>query len=152
MLSQTAEYALRAMVCLAETPGIPRTVQELAGLAQVPQGYLAKVMQSLVRAGLVRSQRGLNGGFTLQPPVGTLTVLDVINAVDPLKRIHKCPIDRPEHAKKLCPLHKRLDEALALIEGAFRQSVLADLLEGPGGQRPLRLAPRSGKHSRRGRG
>lgn len=39
MLSQTAEYALRAMVCLAETPGIPRTVQELAGLAQkFPRG------------------------------------------------------------------------------------------------------------------
>lgn len=101
-------------------------------------------MQSLVRAGLVRSQRGLNGGFTLQPPVGTLTVLDVINAVDPLKRIHKCPIDRPEHAKKLCPLHKRLDEALALIEGAFRQSVLADLLEGP------EPAPRSGSPPDRG--
>lgn len=147
MLSQTAEYALRAMVCLAEDPETPRTAQEIAGLAQVPAGYLAKVMQSLVKAGLVSSRRGLRGGFTLRRPPGSLSVLDVINAVDPLKRIHKCPLDRPEHARKLCPLHKRLDEALALVETAFRTSILETLLEGPGclSLRPAK-APRRGRN------
>ncbi len=47
MFSQTAEYALRAVVYLASQPGTPRTTQEIAKATQVPTGYLSKVMQSL---------------------------------------------------------------------------------------------------------
>ena len=65
MISQTAEYALRAIVYLADQGGVARTTSEIAETTQVPAGYLAKVMQSLCRAGLVKSQRGLNGGFKL---------------------------------------------------------------------------------------
>lgn len=128
MISQTAEYALRAIVCLAEQPELPRTTQEIAARAKIPAGYLAKVMQSLVRARLVSSQRGLRGGFTLRRAPSEMTVLDVVNAVDPVPRIRECPLGLPEHADRLCPLHDRLDQALANIETTFRESKIAEMV------------------------
>jgi Rrf2 family protein len=130
MISQTAEYALRAIVCLAARPTEAQTSRQIAGTSKVPAGYLAKVMQSLVRAGIVRSQRGQHGGFTLRRPPEAITVLEVVNAVDPVKRIHACPLDLPEHRERLCPLHQRLDEAAAIVEKTFRTSTIAEMLEG----------------------
>ncbi len=87
VISQTAEYALRAVVCLGGSTGEPMTSAAIAKLTRVPHGYLSKVLQGLSRAGLVDSQRGVGGGFVLVRSLDELTVLDVINAVDPLKRI-----------------------------------------------------------------
>ena len=92
MISQTAEYALRAIVMLGSNPGSPRTTQQIAEETRVPCGYLSKVLQALGRAGLVEGQRGLYGGFVMSRSLDELTILDVINAVDPLKRINRCPL------------------------------------------------------------
>src|SRR4051794_20289771 len=119
MISQTAEYALRAVVMLGSNPGSPRTTQQIAEKTRVPSGYLSKVLQALGRAGLVEAQRGLHGGFVLARPLDELTILDVINAVDPLKRITHCPLGIAAHGRRLCSLHRRLDEGLAQIESLF---------------------------------
>ncbi|HUY31937.1 MAG TPA: Rrf2 family transcriptional regulator [Pirellulales bacterium] len=130
MFSQTAEYALRAIVYLADQGDSPRTTRQIAEVTHVPPGYLAKVMQSLSRAGLVSSQRGLHGGFVLARPPQKLTVLDVIQAVDPLRRIETCPLGLEGHLS-LCPLHRRLDSAVAMVEKALRESTIAELLAEP---------------------
>lgn len=140
MISQTAEYALRAVICLANRPESPLTTQQIADLTRVPAGYLAKVLQALGRAGLVQSQRGLHGGSSLTRPPAEITVLDVVNAVDPLKRIHHCPLRLDAHKAELCPLHRRLDDAVALVQEAFGAYSLADLLAEPAASRPLDLA------------
>ena len=90
MISQTVEYALRAIVTLAQQGDKPCTVQVISGLTKVPAPYLSKLMQRLVREGLVRSQRGLHGGFILNKKADEMTVLEVVNAVDPIQRIHQC--------------------------------------------------------------
>ncbi|MDQ7007343.1 MAG: Rrf2 family transcriptional regulator [Acidobacteriota bacterium] len=128
MISQTAEYALRAVVCLAGDPAGPLTTQEIALRTQVPAGYLAKVLQGLAKAGLVSGQRGPSGGFTLSRPLTEITVLDVLDAVDPLKRIRSCPLGIPAHREHLCSLHRRLDAAMASAEESFRKTTIADLL------------------------
>ena len=130
MISQTAEYALRAIVYLADQ-GEARTTTEIAKTTQVPAGYLAKVMQSLGRAGLVKSQRGLNGGFTLARSPKALSVLAVINAVDPIRRYSECPLGIASHGRQLCPLHRRLDEAAAMVEKAFGDTKVDELLTVP---------------------
>ena len=130
MISQTAEYALRAMVYLADQNGAPQTTQQIAKVTLVPAGYLAKVMQGLSRAGLVHAQRGLHGGFTLATPPDQLTVLDVVQAVDPLQRIEHCPLGLKGH-QSLCPLHRRLDNAVAMVEKALGASTIAELLAEP---------------------
>ena len=137
MLSQTVEYALRAMVVLANAPDTPQTAQSIAGAAQLPIDYLFKVMQSLGRAGLVNAQRGKHGGFMLARNPGDLTILDVVNAVDPLRRIHSCPLSLKSHGTRLCSLHRHLDDALALVEQAFSSTTLSDILGSSDPVRPL---------------
>lgn len=127
MLSQTIEYALRAMVHLAAVePGAAATSERIAEVTKVPQGYLSKILRELVIAELVTSQRGPHGGFTLARPSSAITMLDVVNAVEPIPRIRKCPLGNPAHLK-LCPLHQRIDDAADLIERRFRETTLAEI-------------------------
>ena len=137
MFSQTAEYALRAVVSLADSSGEPLTTQQLADLTQVPLDYLSKVLQSLGRHGLVEAQRGKHGGFRLTRAATRITILDVLNAVDPLTRIHSCPLKLKGHGKNLCPLHRRLDDAISSVERAFAETAIADLLTPETDIRPL---------------
>jgi Rrf2 family protein len=130
MFSQTAEYALRAIVFLASRPEHPQTTQQIAEVTRVPVGYLSKVMQGLSRAELVHAQRGLHGGFTLAIDPGRLTVFDVIEAVDPIRRIKSCPLGLKGHIN-LCPLHRRMDAALGMVEKALKESTIAELLAEP---------------------
>ena len=96
MISQTAEYGLRAVVALAKETK-PIVTEQLAEITQVPQDYLYKVLQQLSRSGIVRSQRGLHGGYRLAVSPGKVTLLEVLKAVDPPKRIHECPLNLEEH-------------------------------------------------------
>ena len=126
MISLTTQYALRAVVFLAEHPG-RNTTDSIAKATQIPAGYLAKVMQSLSRAGVVVGQRGLNGGFSLSAPADKTTVLSVIEAVEPIPRIRACPLNLPEHRHALCALHHKLDHALSLVEESFRGTTVDEL-------------------------
>jgi Rrf2 family nitric oxide-sensitive transcriptional repressor len=134
VITQTAEYALRAMVYLADQKQ-PRTTSAIAEKTQVPAGYLAKVMQGLSKAGLVHAQRGLHGGFVLVSSADELTILEVVNAVEPIRRYHECPLGL--HGKKLCPLHRKLDDAAKTIEDAFGHTTVADLNNVPRSSKPL---------------
>lgn len=133
MISLTAEYALRAVLHLAavgeDHPS--QTVGEIAATTLVPPGYLSKVLQSLSRSGLIVSQRGMGGGFRLKKPAREMSIYEVIQAVDPVERIRTCPLGLEAHGTNLCPLHRRLDEAMALIENQFRATNIAELLEKP---------------------
>jgi Rrf2 family protein len=141
MISRTAEYALRAAVCLASDRGRPFTTPEIAKLSRVPLDYLAKVMQALVRSGLVRSRRGKGGGFLLAEVPKEITALDIVRAVEPIPRLHGCPLGLPTHEGGLCPLHRKLDEAAAEVERALEATPIAALLEGADHRTPLCLPP-----------
>lgn len=136
MISQTAEYALRAIVYLADQDQeTARTTNQIAETTMIPQGYLAKIMQQLGRSKLVTAQRGLNGGFMLARSAAELTVLEVVNAIDPVQRFHECPLGL--HGINLCPLHRKLDDAARAIEETFGTTTIAALLEVPLNRRPL---------------
>jgi Rrf2 family protein len=137
MLSQIVEYALRAAVQLASISPTASTTAELAVVTKVPPAYLAKVLQALVKAGIVASQRGASGGVALARPADELTILDIVNATDPIQRIKSCPLDLKSHGTKLCPLHRRLDAALAQVEQAFSSTTLAEVLGDTGEIKPL---------------
>lgn len=143
VISQTSEYALRAAVYLAEQLDTPRTNVQIGEATEVPVGYLAKVMQSLSRGGIVNAQRGPNGGFTLRIPAGQLTILQVINAVDPIRRYPECPLKLAHHGKNLCPLHRKLDDTARFAEESFGDTTIADLLAVPQTRKPLCRFPLS---------
>jgi len=137
MFSQTVEYALRAVVHLAQKAPEPRTTEQIAAVTRVPKAYLSKILQHLRDKGIVHSQRGIGGGMTLTKPPAQLTILEVVNAVEPIGRIRQCPLGLAAHGVRLCPLHKRLDNALALVEDAFRKTTLAEVLAEPTTSVPL---------------
>lgn len=141
MISQTVEYALRAVVHLASEAPAARTTEQIAEVTKVPRAYLSKVLQSLGRAGLVHSQRGIGGGITLTRPASELTILEVVNAVEPIQRIRSCPLGLEAHGTHLCPLHRRLDGALASVEEAFARTTLAEVLAEPTKSIPLCAFP-----------
>jgi Rrf2 family nitric oxide-sensitive transcriptional repressor len=128
VFSQTVEYALRAVVIVASAEGRPMVTADIAKATDVPMGYLYKVLQQLGRGDLVHSQRGLKGGFTLARPPEKITLLDVVNAIDPFKRIKRCPMDQVQEVDVLCPLHKRIDDAMAHVERAFAETTIDELL------------------------
>ncbi len=138
MISRTIEYALRAVVYLAQKAPEPSTTEQIAKDMQVPPAYLYKVLQGLNKAGIVRSRRGNAGGVSLAREPVDLSLLDVVNAVDPIRRVGECPLGLKHQGGNLCPLHRRLDKAMAGIEEAFRQTNLAEMLaeSGTGAHQP----------------
>lgn len=137
MFSQTVEYALRAVAHLASEAPAAQTTDQIAAATLVPRAYLSKVLQSLRKEGIVHSQRGSGGGMTLTRPTDQVTILEVVNAVEPIQRIRTCPLGLESHGEHLCPLHKRLDNALAMVEKAFKHTTLAEVLAEPSRSIPL---------------
>jgi Rrf2 family protein len=133
VLSNTAEYALRIMITLAEAADEPLTSERIADLTRVPGDYAVKVLQWLGRANMVRGQRGRKGGFRLDCDPKTTTLLDVVNVIDPLERISACPLGREAHQQDLCPLHSRLDEVVAILIDSLGQMTLESVVNGAQG-------------------
>ena len=102
MISQTAQYALRAIVCLALKPTNSLTTGQLAEMTKVSTEYLAKVMQALVRADLVTSKPGKMGGFLLRKEPTDISLLEVIEAIEPL-HIGLFPLEIQGYGNVLCP-------------------------------------------------
>ena len=127
MISQTTEYALRAVVYLASSGGTPINRNAIAEATGVPTDYLTKVLQELDQAAIVSAQRGPGGGYQLNVDPNNTSVYDVVEAISGVPRITVCPIVAEGHAK-LCPLHRRLDEAAALVEEAFRNTSISELI------------------------
>ncbi|MFN8176835.1 MAG: Rrf2 family transcriptional regulator [bacterium] len=134
MISQTAEYALRAAVFLAASGEIRRPAREISTATQIPGNYLAKILGALARAGIVEAQRGPHGGFVLARDPREVTVLELVCAVEPWRRTETCPLGRPEHAGRLCALHLMLSEAELRIEDALRACTLRQLVAPSNGE------------------
>ncbi len=137
MFSQTVEYALRAMVHLAIHAPHPQKTSDMATATRVPTAYLPKVLQGLRVENLVHLQRGVGGGVTLTRSPDEISILDVVQAVDPIQRITTCPLGLNSHGARLCALHRRMDDALQKMESAFRTTSLAELLNDPNPSIPL---------------
>jgi len=137
MLSKTVEYALRAVCYLASQAPAACTTEQISQTTKVTPAYLSKVLQNLTKKGIVHSQRGIGGGMTLVKQPADLTILEVVNAVEPINRIRECPLGLEAHGVRLCPLHRRLDNALAMMEQAFAKTTLAEVLAEPSESIPL---------------
>jgi Rrf2 family protein len=81
-LSARADYALRAAIELADSGAGHVTAEQLAKAQQIPAKFLEAILTQLRRAGLVRSQRGPDGGFWLARPADEISLADIIRAID----------------------------------------------------------------------
>ena len=137
MISQTSEYALRAVICLAQHPDELHTATKIAKLTKVPDPYLSKVLLMLAKHEVVTSKKGLHGGYGLAHSPDKITLWTIINAVDPIKRIKSCPLKLESHGTHLCQLHKRVNDSINMIAELFKTSTVAMILDQPTKSIPL---------------
>lgn len=92
-LSRQADYAIRAMMDLAEIPeGELSQTREIARRQEIPEKYLPTIVRTLARAGLIRTLRGSHGGVSLGRPASQITLRDVVEAIDGPLLLNRCLI------------------------------------------------------------
>ena len=118
VLSQTAEYALRAMVWLAfHSPDAPVRASDLSVGTGIPVHYLSKILRRLVLAGVLTSQKGQGGGFSLSRAPEEIPFADILAAVDVYPTSDRCAFGWGNcNASSPCPLH----EPWSLLSEAVR--------------------------------
>jgi len=142
LLSQTASYAVRATIHLAEREGPlqqrPLRLGEIAAAVEVPRNYLSKILHQLTRAGVLVSERGPHGGFRLAAASEEISLLEVLEAVEPRHLDWRCLLRRPECTDRdPCPAHHRWRPLADDITDFLEETTLADL------RRPPRRAKRT---------
>ena len=130
-LSAKADYAVRAAVHLACVPDQPVKGDAIAQAQDIPYPFLGAILRDLREAGLVRSQRGADGGYWLARAAAEVTVADVIRAVDgPLAWVRGV---RPEDLEYAGPAHA-LQEVWIAVRANLREVLeavtLADVARG----------------------
>lgn len=130
MISQTEAYALRAMTCLAFRFPSYMTRDQLFEATQVPHAYLPKIMLELNRTGLIRSQRGQNGGYALIQHPQDISLLDVINSVKS-GATKDVPAFPTSTEIEIDQLHDHLNQTFSMLKTVLGQTSLADLFTNP---------------------
>ncbi|MET7941855.1 RrF2 family transcriptional regulator [Streptomyces sp. NPDC059944] len=127
-ISAKADYATRALLELAREPARPLTCEAIASSQQIPFRFLKSVVGELRRAGLVRSQRGCEGGYWLGRPAGEVTLLDVVRAVDgeliTLRGEPLAGLDYPGPAAGLPGVWRQIEADAAAVLGGTTLSAL----------------------------
>ncbi len=126
MISQTGEYALRAVLFLARQGLGIASAQDIASATGVPHGYLHKILRMLAGAGILEATRGSRGGFSLARSPAELTVLHVLRSVegDSARRRRALAALSPAG---LARLQRVIEEAQAAVDRAFAGTTIADL-------------------------
>ena len=115
MFSLTTEYALRAMAELAAAPATQQAIAESVG---IPPSYISIVLRRLTQAGLVTVQRGVGGGTSLARPAKRISLLENIEAIEPLAR--KAPSTKG-------PMNREVNAAVAELRKRLASTSLADV-------------------------
>ena len=107
MLTQSSGYATSALACIAAMGGQPILVKEIAEACGIPAPYLAKLIHTLGRKGIVTTQRGVGGGVTLAKDAQNLTLFDVCVAMDDPIVQSRCMLGTAECSDdRACPAHR----------------------------------------------
>ena len=122
-LTNAADYAIRSMLYIGSFPKDRVVIRsEVADAQNIPLGFMAKILRSLVRADLLRSSRGVNGGFTLARSAGEINLLEIVEAIEGPIALTDCVPDPEgcEHSSN-CP---------AAVVWAEVQEQIAETLRG----------------------
>lgn len=131
ILSQTAQYALRAVVHLSEHPDRgPLRVDDIAHALHVPRNYLSKTLHALARAGVLDSTRGPSGGFELARPASHILLTEVLEPFGAVPDQHTCLLGHQVcNDRKPCQAHEQWKGASAAMKAFFDRTTVADLAE-----------------------
>jgi len=122
------EYALRAMIHLADNPGGVARGTEIARMEHIPKYYLEKVIRDLMRRGLVRARRGPGGGYQLARPPETISFRDVIEAVEGPITLNVC-VDGSAacNLQPTCRMFRVWEEGQRVLLDVFSHTTLSEV-------------------------
>lgn len=133
MISKTALHALKALVALGERPGEFQGAASVAARIDAPQNYLGKLLQTLAQSGLVRSQKGMGGGFQLARKPEEITLYDVVEPIDHVSRWEGCFMGKEScSSDSPCAMHDEWVEVRDVYLRMLNKSTLADVAVNPG--------------------
>lgn len=98
-ITRQSDYAIRCVYYLSGKPGAVTMIEEIAREMSIPQSFLAKILQKLAKAGIVKSHRGAKGGFSIARKPRDISLYDVLVAIEGPIAVNVCAVD-----KKLCDL------------------------------------------------
>ncbi len=141
-VSRKVDYALRAVIYLSVQPDDrPVPVSEIAASRSIPQKFLEKIIKNLIRAGLVRSQRGAHGGYTLARAPELVSFRDVIEAVEGPISINICVSERRDcSVLSSCNMQHIWQEGQRRMLEYFSDTTLADVLPALSVNNPQKVA------------
>jgi Rrf2 family iron-sulfur cluster assembly transcriptional regulator len=143
-ITRAGEYGVLGLMNLARrSPGQMALLDEVSRTERIPKSFLAKIFQDLVKAGLVRSIRGAQGGFALVKDPAQISVLEVIEAIEGKIVFQRCKQLKPdcEHTDG-CALCGLFEQAQDGVKDVLMRTTLVDLIRQ---QETIQLT-----HSRRG--
>ncbi|MBB6611616.1 Rrf2 family transcriptional regulator [Pontibacter sp. Tf4] len=133
MLSKTTEYALRAIVYVAmqDALGLKVGIKEIARELELPVHFIGKILQDLVRKGLIASVKGPGGGFFLHRPASDISILEVINTIDGMEAFRKCGMGMKQCSDlHPCPLHHEIKAYRVQLLKVFESKTIQTLVDG----------------------
>ena len=130
MLSRTGEYALQAIIAIARGgDGVPMLGKDIANQTHIPLKYLQKILRDLVRADLLRSLRGMGGGYTLARSPRDVCVRDIVEPFDSWVKDLPCPFGSPAcDAGDPCPAHQKWEPLRRAYHQFLELTTLEDLI------------------------
>ena len=132
-LTSAADYAVLAMIHMACRPEDAVSLRrDIADAYDIPSTFMAKILRALVRAGLVRSTRGIHGGYRLGRPATEISVLDIVEAIEGPLQISACAAERPTcRWSNDCPAHAVWCKVRQQLATTLRENTLEMLVCAP---------------------
>jgi len=128
VLCQAVGYAASALGHIASAGGKPVLVKEIADAARLPAPYLAKIIQTLARKGLVITQRGVGGGVILSRPASEISMFELCVALDDPVVKFSCMLGTAECSdERACPAHKFWTRQRANLHDYLNSMTVADV-------------------------
>lgn len=129
MLSNSSKYAIKAVFFLAVNSSEDNRVmvKDLATPINVPQAYLAKLLQELSKADIISSKKGPKGGFYLSEENKNHTLMDIVDVIDGVDKFNTCLLNLEKcNAKKPCPLHNLAAPSRSKFIGSLNKKTIKD--------------------------
>ncbi|WP_027377012.1 RrF2 family transcriptional regulator [Kaistella palustris] len=132
MLSKTCEYALRAMIYIAQNSkdGSMINIKEVAAQINSPELFIAKILQNLSRQNFLQSSKGRYGGFYISDKEAETSLADIITAIDGDKMFEGCGLGLSSCSDaNPCPIHNTYKEARHQLQQIYGETTLSQFRE-----------------------
>jgi Rrf2 family nitric oxide-sensitive transcriptional repressor len=128
LVNRETDYAVRCILYLAQNDDQHSNVTEVSQKMHIPKTFLAKIFQRLVKAGLVESIRGMNGGFRLAKKPSAISLLDIMEAIQGSSSINVCAVDSRQCGRSsTCAVHPVWVDIRKDVEKRLKKETIAKL-------------------------